>query len=306
MKHHHVVSVGTLSLLSIASVLSSVGCSSTKAKRAPPTASAVSAPLAADGSVARGGEGGTAGYQATLIESDDPMDRISRVRISTAALQVRPDWVSNPATGGVLGAVGVSSKNDLGTRFQIEDARYGARLEIGRMLETRVQSAGRDLTEQRIRATRSGDDEARANNDSTHSKIGIDRRITDVVLSGSRQRGMWIEPGSQDMYVWVVMDGRILEAVEHSVADDVSIFVALQKIMKEYVPPRPELVVDVENAPEAPALPPQSPAEELEDFLNELRSQPIERDDTRELDEDQSSSITKPREPRLSDEVTGQ
>lgn len=210
----------------------------------------------------------------------DPADRIKSVRLSTDALKVRPDWVSNPGMGGVLGAVGVGEINDLGTRFQVEEARFSARLEIGRMLETRVQSAGRDETNQNIRASRD-DDKITRSSDSTHDKLGIDRRITDVVLAGSRQRGLWVDPTTDVVYVWMVMDGKVLDAVDHAVENGVSIFVAIQRIMTEYVPPRPELIVEIEGVPERPApeQKPLTPIQELEDKLNELESQPIKTDE---------------------------
>lgn len=218
-------------------------------------------------------------------QSEDPADRIKSVRLSTDALRVRPDWVSNPGMGGVLGAVGVAEINDLGTRFQVEEARFAARLEIARMLETRVQSAGRDETNQNIRASRDGDEISRSS-DSTHEKLGIDRRITDIVLAGSRQRGLWVDPETGVVYVWIVMDGKVLDAVEHTVANGVSIFVAIQRIMTEYVPPRPELIVEIEGAPERPAPQPDplTPVEELEEKLNELESQPITSGDGTEGD----------------------
>ncbi len=289
--HHCSKRSGILASVLVCMMCAPIGCASKAGS---------SKGLAGSGSDASGSNG----FQTEVLANDDPTSRISRVRLSTDAIEVRPDWVVNPAMGGVLGAVGVSSMNDLGTRFQIEDARYSARLEIARMLETRIQSAGRDLTEQRIRATRENDDDPKANNDSTHSKIGIDRRITDVVLSGSRQRALWFDPMNRDLYVWVVMDGGILEAVSHTVSDDVSIFVAIQKIVKEYIPPRPEIVVDIENAPETPALPPLSPAEQLEDFLKTLESQPINRGDTEYLDES-GSPVSRPVEPGLLEEIGG-
>lgn len=224
----------------------------------------------------------------------------SAVALSTDALVVRPDWVSNPGIGGVLGAVGVAARNELGTRFQVEEARFAARLEIARMLETRVQSVGRDDTNQHIEASRDNAKVARGGA-STHDKEGIDRRLTDAVLAGTRQRGLWVEPHSGDVFVWMVVDGRVHDAVTHSVENGVSVFIAAQRIEDEYVPPRPEIIVEIEGAPASPqqAPSPKTSLEQLEEFLNELRSQPIgEGDGT-------SSDATRTIDPDLTEEVTG-
>jgi hypothetical protein len=239
----------------------------------------------------------------TKEEVRDDSNRITAVRLSTDAIRVRPDWVSNPGIGGVLGSVGVAARNDLGTRFQVDEARLAARLEIANMLETRVQSAGRDVTDQSIAAQRRGG-ELTQNNDSRYDKLGIDRRIADIVLSGSRQRGLWVDPETGDVFVWMVMDGRVLDAVDHTIDNGISVFVASQRITTEYIPPRPEIVVEMEDAPRPAPPKPKTPVEELEGYLNELESQPIHRDDTEEIDG--GSSATREVDPDLAGEVTGQ
>lgn len=195
-------------------------------------------------------------------ESDDINDRI-------------PDWVINPAIGGVTGSVGVASKNDLGTQEQLDDARLNGRLELVSMLETRVQRVGRTETEQDIRAERGS-----SNNRSRKTGLEIDRNILDSVLAGSRQRALWFDNDTGEVYVWMVLDGGVLKSSEHSVKKDVSVFIATALIANEYKPARtkplpPTVVVQMPTQP--PPLPePKGPTEKLEGQLKPIVTIPID------------------------------
>ncbi|QDU68974.1 hypothetical protein [Engelhardtia mirabilis] len=188
-----------------------------------------------------------------------------------------PDWIVNPAIDGVLGSLGVAPENDLGTREQLNEARRDGRIELARMLEVRVQEVGRGDLEQYIEAARVVD-EVTFDNSSAKSSLGVDRAITDLVLSGSRQRAMWFDPANGDCYVWLVMDGQVPQMADHSVENGVSIYVANRAIESEYRPDWPEAPtpapVPQVQAP-APVPVKKSPTEKLEEVLKPIESIPV-------------------------------
>ena len=188
-----------------------------------------------------------------------------------------PDWIVNPSLSGVLGAIGVAPRNDLGTGIQVDVARTNGRIELAHMLEMRLQDVGRSDLEQYIRIDRQGESLVPAN-DSNMSHLGVQRDITDVVLSGSRQNAMWFDPTNGDCFVWMVMDGDVPQRADHSVENGVSVYIANTAVGSEYRPERPEIL---RPAPEVkgpvPAPPPvqKTPTQELEEKLKELESLPV-------------------------------
>jgi hypothetical protein len=265
-----------LALAIAASLLA--GCNSTSSEKQEPVKKQPSADAGTVQVQVQGAEAVTnADGSITLNypESDDINDRI-------------PDWVINPAIGGVTGAVGVAPGNDLGMREQLDEARRGGRMELDSMLELRVQRVGRSELEQDIRVE--GDQAA---DRSRRGTLGVDRNILDAVLAGSRQRALWFDIDSGECYVWMVLDGALLERVDHHVAKGVSIFVANQKLPNEYKPKRksiepPTVIVQMPKAekpepapvaaPEIPE-PPKDPIEELEDKLNPIETIPVNAKD---------------------------
>ena len=189
-----------------------------------------------------------------------------------------PDWIVNPGIEGILGAIGVADASPLGSKFQIEEARLAGRLELARMLETRVQSVGRAELEEHRHASGDPidpDTEARAR----RSRLGVDRDITDIVLSGSRQRALWFDPLSSDCYVWVVMDGGVPGMADHSIENGTSIYVANRPIASEYRPERqPEPRAPVSEPPAPPVVAPDpelTPIEKLEENLQPIKTIPV-------------------------------
>ena len=210
------------------------------------------------------------------LEYPEPTDFIDRV----------PEWIINPTLGGVTGAIGVASNNALGRKEQLDEARLNARIELAAMLELRVQRVGRSELEQDTRIEGGGDASR-----SRKSNIGIDRVILDSVLAGSRQRALWVDKDTGECYVWMVMDGAVLQRAEHRIVGDVSVFVANKNITSEYRPDRrrfekptvivrqipdaaPAPVVEPEKAPE----PPKTPIEELEGQLKPIETIPQKSD----------------------------
>lgn len=187
---------------------------------------------------------------------------------------ILPDWVINPGIGGVLGSVGVAAKSRLGMKEQMNEARLNARLEIAYMLELRLQNVGRGQLEQQVQAVGTG-----LQDNSRKSILDVDRNIADIVLAGSRQRALWFDPESEECYVWMVLDGGILQKVAHYTEDGVSIFVANTPITNEYRPERrapqqPTVIVEVPSAPAAPA-PPKEPIQRLEENLKPIETIPL-------------------------------
>lgn len=211
-------------------------------------------------------DGGTASRKGDTITIDYPVLEDKNNRI--------PDWVINPGTGKVLGAVGVGPVCQLGTKEQLDEARLNARLELAQMLELRLQGIDRGILEQQTQAAGGNIQDS-----SRKSILGVDRSIADIVLAGSRQRALWFDPDNGECYVWIVLDSAVLDKVDHYINQDVSTFVANTAIENEFKPQRripkpPTVVVDMPGAP-APAPEILEPVEELEAKLKELETIPL-------------------------------
>ncbi len=184
-----------------------------------------------------------------------------------------PDWVINPAMGGVIGGLGVAPKKGMGTKEQLDEARLNARIELVTMLEGRAQRVGRTEIQENYQATAASRSEQ-----SQKNILGIDRAILDGVLAGSRQRALWFDPDNGECFVWMVLDGAVLTNADQHVTDSVSVFRANTAVASEYRPARrkPEVPTVVIQVPEVQAAPPpsQSPVEELEGKLNEIQTIP--------------------------------
>ena len=190
-----------------------------------------------------------------------------------------PDWVINPAMGGVIGGIGVAPKKGMGTKEQLDEARLNARIELVTMLEGRAQRVGRTEIQENYEATAASRSEQ-----SQKNILGIDRAILDGVLAGSRQRALWFDPDNGECYVWMVLDGAVLDKVDHHVKDSVSVFSANTPINSEYrskrrVPEVPRVSVEAPDTPAA-TMPPRSPVDELETKLKDIETIPSNKDDS--------------------------
>ncbi|MDF7800205.1 hypothetical protein P4C99_12070 [Pontiellaceae bacterium B1224] len=209
-------------------------------------------------------DGATSTKDGQTITLDYPVLQDKNQRI--------PDWVINPASGGIVGAVGVASVKGLGMREQLDEARLSGRLELASMLETRLQTVGRSTLEENLMANAEGRGE-----NSRRNTLGVDRDILDIVLAGSRQRALWFDPETDECFVWMVLDGAVLSKAKHYVVDDLSVFIANTPIANEYKPVRAQLeppTVVVEAQEPAPP-PPKEPVEQLEESLKPIESVPI-------------------------------
>ncbi|MDZ8118932.1 hypothetical protein [Pontiella agarivorans] len=228
-------------------------------------------------------EGAAVGRESMTIQIDgaDASHEGDTLTLTYPVLQDKnnrlPDWAINPAMGGVVGSVGVASVKGLGTREQLDEARLSGRLELASMLETRLQTVGRSALEENLMANAEGRGE-----NSRRNTLGVDRDILDIVLAGSRQRALWFDPESGECFVWMVLDGGVLDKALHYVEDEVSVFIANTPIAVEYAPARAKLeppTVVVEAA-EPPPPPPKEPVEQLEENLKPIATVPINSSDS--------------------------
>ncbi len=107
-----------------------------------------------------------------------------------------PNWVLNPQSAGKLVAVGSAKVGPAGMQFAREEALAAARDELARMMSVRVKS----MVKRFMQTTGVGDAQAVDRVSATVSK-----QVTNQVLSGSRQKDLWISP-SGEVYVLVELD----------------------------------------------------------------------------------------------------
>lgn len=125
-----------------------------------------------------------------------------------------PDWVNDPTMGGkyAIAAYGVSEKMLSGEAMMRDRALNSARTEIARSLNAKVQSIFKDWT-------REGGEISSQDNKQTAMTMAenISRTVTDVALSGTSQRGRFVEPGTGKLYVWVYLDTAALDKLNQQV-----------------------------------------------------------------------------------------
>ncbi len=223
-------------------------------------------------------EGANATRQGDTLKIEYPVLKDKNDRI--------PDWVINPGLGGVTGAIGVASRKGMGTKEQLDEARLNARLEIASMLEARVQNAGRSELEENTSV--SGDDKSEQ---SRKTRLKIERDILDMVLAGTRQRALWFDPDNGEAYLWIVLDGRLLDVVDQHIVDGVSVFIANTPVASEYKPQRrkapvPKVYIQQaqpqqEAKPEPKPEDPKTQAEKLEETLKPIETIPSKDEATK-------------------------
>lgn len=267
-----------LCLTTLAALGALTACQSTQGESQPATALDSTSGAAPRATVNVTGAGATVEDDGSITlnypENDDINYRV-------------PDWIINPALGGVTGSVGVASRNALGTREQLDEARWNGRLELASMLELRVQRIWRSELEQDVRV----EGEADASR-SRRESLGIDKEILDTVLAGTRQRALWWDTETGEVFVWMVVDGALLERVAHDVIQDVSVFTATARLQNEYLPKRaqplaPTVIVQMPEAPTVAPEPmaPPTPTEALEGALKPIETIPMKDADGEGEDE---------------------
>jgi len=121
-------------------------------------------------------------------------------KVQNAALQQEfanaPSWVLNPQSAGTLVAVGSAKIGPAGMQFAREEALAAARDELARQMSVRVKN----MTKRFMQVTGVGDAQTVDRVSATVSK-----QVANQVLSGSRQKDMWISP-SGELYILVELD----------------------------------------------------------------------------------------------------
>jgi len=119
-----------------------------------------------------------------------------------------PKWVLNPSVEKGLVAAGSARIGKAGMQFARTEAMANARDELARMLSVKVKNMVKNFAQ----VTGIGDDETV---DRVSSQVS--KQVTFEVLTGSRQKDLWISPGG-DLYMLVVIDSNIVkETVKENV-----------------------------------------------------------------------------------------
>jgi hypothetical protein len=174
-----------------------------------------------------------------------------------------PDWVIDASVGGVVGAVGVAPRGERSVREQLEEARLSGRLELASMFEVRLQRVGRhEIEEISPIAGPTPDERPRRN------LVTVDRNLVDVVIAGSRQRALWFDPESEECYVWMVLDAKILDSAKPDVVEGVSVLEARDPATI----PQAVRPVFLDRPPAPPLKAPEPPADKFEERIRPERT----------------------------------
>ncbi len=129
-----------------------------------------------------------------------PPEKPQPPQVQNPALQQEfanaPSWVLNPQSAGKLVAVGSAKVGPAGMQFAREEALAAARDELARMMSVRVKN----MVKRFMQTTGVGDAQA-----VDHVSASVSKQVANQVLSGSRQKDLWISP-SGELYVLVELD----------------------------------------------------------------------------------------------------
>jgi hypothetical protein len=132
-----------------------------------------------------------------------------------------PDWVKDPTMGGKypLAAAGSSQMMKAGFAFTKDKAINNARVELGRVVSTKVQAVFKDWTREGGEIT--------SNEDRTMAMTmaeNISRSVTNQEINGTPQRDLYVDKASNTMFVWVYVDAeankRVQEAIKAQAQND--------------------------------------------------------------------------------------
>ncbi|MBU1599183.1 LPP20 family lipoprotein [bacterium] len=114
-----------------------------------------------------------------------------------------PGWVLNPSVEKDLAAVGSAKVGKVGMQFARTEALANGRDELARIMSVKVSNMVKNFAQ----VTGLGDSQAA---DKVSSQVS--KQVASEVLSGSRQKDMWISP-SGDVYILVVVDTSLIKQV---------------------------------------------------------------------------------------------
>lgn len=119
-----------------------------------------------------------------------------------------PSWVLNPEAEEGISAAGSAKLGKAGMSFAKVEALANGRDEVARIMSIKVKNMVKNFTQ----VTGIGDDQVV---DKVSSNVS--KQLASQVLSGSRQKNLWISPGGT-LYVLVVLDtASVKDAVKKSV-----------------------------------------------------------------------------------------
>ncbi|MFQ5560055.1 MAG: LPP20 family lipoprotein [Nitrospinota bacterium] len=134
----------------------------------------------------------------TQVESPQMIEELSNA----------PEWVLDPSVEGGIASVGSAKIGKAGIQFARTEALANGRDEIARQITVKVKNLVKSFTQ----VTGIGDDQVV---DKVSSQVS--KQVSSEVITGSKQKNLWISP-SNELFIFVVVDpGIIKEAVKNSV-----------------------------------------------------------------------------------------
>jgi hypothetical protein len=126
---------------------------------------------------------------------------------AAAGLAGAPMWVLDPSVDGGVAAVGSAQKSPGGLQFQRTEALANARDELARILSVKVNNMVKNFSQ----ATGVGDAQ-------TFEKVAqqVSKQVASQTLSGSKQKAIWINPVSGELFVHVILDPEAVKAAAKS------------------------------------------------------------------------------------------
>ncbi len=114
-----------------------------------------------------------------------------------------PMWVLDPTVEGGIAAVGSAQKSPGGLQFQRTEALANARDELARTLSVKVNNMIKNFAQ----STGIGDQQ-------TFEKVTqqVSKQVASQTLSGSKQKAIWLNPATGELFVHVVLDPASVQA----------------------------------------------------------------------------------------------
>ncbi|MBF0240723.1 MAG: LPP20 family lipoprotein [SAR324 cluster bacterium] len=117
-------------------------------------------------------------------------------------VQEQPDWVQNLGLYDKgLGSIGSAPRSPLGTQAQRNEAIMVARNQLAGQLQTVVQNASTQSQKQLLESSPDAAEVVA----SSFTEVTM-RQVVNETLTGSMPIKQWIDPVSNELYVWVVIE----------------------------------------------------------------------------------------------------
>ncbi|MBF0240389.1 MAG: LPP20 family lipoprotein [SAR324 cluster bacterium] len=117
-------------------------------------------------------------------------------------VQEQPDWVQNLGMYPKgIGSIGSAPRSPMGTQAQRNEAVMVARNQLAGQLQTVVQNASTQSQKQLLESSPKAAEVIA----SSFTEVTM-RQVVNQTLTGSIPIKQWIDPVSNELYVWVVID----------------------------------------------------------------------------------------------------